>query len=83
MSYQAEIREYIVTTFAPDIAADELPDDLDLFDAGVIDSLGLLRLISWVGERFDIRVEDQDISPGQFSSVTAITDFVTNVHSLI
>ena len=76
MSTEPEIRQFIVTNFASDIAADELPDDLDLLDNGVVDSLGLLRLIAWVGDRYGIPVADLDISPAQFSSVTAIAAFV-------
>ncbi|WP_329107640.1 acyl carrier protein [Micromonospora sp. NBC_01699] len=83
MAHEAEIRQFIVTAFAPDIPADQLPDHLDLLDSGVVDSLGLLRLIAWVGDRYDIPVEDQNISPVQFSSVAAIAAFVRDTHSLV
>ncbi|MDG4757163.1 acyl carrier protein [Micromonospora sp. WMMD710] len=81
MSHDAEIRQFIVSTFAPDVTADELSADLDLLDAGVVDSLGLLRLIAWVGERFLIPIENQDISPAQFSSVASIAAFVREAAS--
>lgn len=83
MSHEAEIRQFIVSAFAPDIPTDQLPDDLDLLDTGIVDSLGLLRLIAWVGERYHIPVEDQDISPVQFSSVASITAFVQDMRSLV
>lgn len=76
MSTKHEVKRYIVETFAPDVPADELEDDYDLLDNGVIDSLGLLRLIAWLGERYSIPVEDLDIQPGDFRSVTAICSFI-------
>ncbi|WBB79879.1 phosphopantetheine-binding protein [Micromonospora sp. WMMD882] len=83
MSHEAEIRQFIVSAFAPDIPLDQLPDDLDLLDTGIVDSLGLLRLIAWVGDRYRIPIEDQDISPAQFSSVASIASFVDGAHSLV
>ncbi|MFD2765555.1 phosphopantetheine-binding protein [Micromonospora eburnea] len=83
MSHEAEIRQFIVSAFAPDIPTDQLPDDLDLLDSGIVNSLGLLRLIAWVGERYGIPVEEQNISPVQFSSVAAIAGFVQDTHSLV
>ncbi|WP_410567359.1 phosphopantetheine-binding protein [Amycolatopsis sp. cmx-4-61] len=83
MSIENDVKQFVVTTFAPDLTPDQLPSDFDLLDNGVVDSLGLLRLIGWVGERYGIPVEEQDISPAQFSSVAAITAFVTDLHSFV
>ncbi|HEU5469358.1 MAG TPA: acyl carrier protein [Actinophytocola sp.] len=72
-----------MSEFAPDIPADQLPADVDLLDTGVVDSLGLLRLIAWVGERYGISVGEKNISPAQFSSVAAIEDFVNAERSFV
>ncbi|CRK58859.1 hypothetical protein [Alloactinosynnema sp. L-07] len=76
MSRLAEIKRFVLAEFAPDVGADELADDFDLLDNGVVDSLGLLRLIAWVGLRYDIPVEEVDLTPDNFRSVDAIDDFV-------
>ncbi|MFD1147685.1 phosphopantetheine-binding protein [Saccharothrix hoggarensis] len=83
MSIENEVRTFVVTTFAPDVTPDQLPSDLDLLDTGVVDSLGLLRLIAWVGERYDIPVDEQDLSPAQFSSVDAISTFIREGRSFV
>ena len=83
MSIENEVKRFIVTTFAPDITPDQLPSDYDLLDNGVVDSLGLLRLIAWVGERYEIPVEERDVSPAQFSSVEAITAFIADAHTYV
>jgi acyl carrier protein len=70
------VKEYIVSEFLPDVAASDLADDYDLIATGVIDSLGLLRLISWLETRFDIPVDDIDISEQDFVTVTAISQFI-------
>jgi acyl carrier protein len=81
VSIKGDITRFIVTSFAPDVAADRLAGDLDLLDSGLVDSLSLLRLIAWVGDKYDIPVAGMNISPAQFSSVDAIEDFVRESHS--
>ncbi|HEX5567918.1 MAG TPA: phosphopantetheine-binding protein, partial [Streptomyces sp.] len=76
VSVEGEIKRFIVGNFIPDVPADQLSSDLDLLENGVVDSLGLLRLITWVGEKYGIPVADLDIAPHQFSSVDAIADFI-------
>lgn len=71
-----EIKSYIVGEFVPEVSVDELDADYDLLENGVVDSLGLLQLIEWVGTRYDLPVADMDLSPANFQSVNAIRDFV-------
>lgn len=76
MSYAHDIKQYIVSEFIPDIGADELDDDYDLIASGVIDSLSLLRVITWLGTHFDIPVDEIELSEQNFASVSAIGEVV-------
>lgn len=76
MSDHRTIKEFIVEEFAHDVAADQLTDDLDLIASGIVDSLGLLRLITWLGARYDIPIDDVDITESDFATVAAIGRFV-------
>lgn len=80
MSTEIEIKRFIITNFARDITSDQLSSDLNLLDSGVVDSLGLLRLIAWVGGKYQIPVNNVDVSPDEFSSVDAIRTFVEAYH---
>ncbi|GAA2212415.1 hypothetical protein GCM10009850_078770 [Nonomuraea monospora] len=72
------IREFVVTEYLPDTPADELEVDYDLFRNGVINSLDLLRLISWLKDHFGIPVDELDIVPENFRTVANIRDFVAS-----
>ncbi len=76
MSAAIVIKQHIVSEYAPDTSADELPSSYDLLDTGLVDSLALLGLITWVGERFGIAVDEVEISPEDFRSVDAILRFI-------
>ena len=52
-------------------------DDADsLFDAGVIDSIGLMDLVMRIEAKFNIKVEADDLTPEHFDSIAEIARFV-------
>jgi acyl carrier protein len=75
-SYADDIKGYIFAEFLPGVTSGQLADDYDLVANGVIDSLGLLRVVSWLENRFDIPMDEVDISEQDFVSVDAICAFV-------
>ncbi|MBT0652923.1 acyl carrier protein [Geomobilimonas luticola] len=49
----------------------------NLIETGVIDSLGIQILISFLERNFSIAIADEDLIPDNFESVDAIWAFVT------
>jgi acyl carrier protein len=71
-----KIKEFIVEEFMPDVPVDELDDDFDLLTGGVVDSLGLLKVVAWLEDEFDIAVDDSELGPDSFRTVAAIRAYV-------
>ena len=57
-------------------ANSELDESENLLAAGIIDSLGILRLVSFVEEKFGIEVPDEDVTIDNFQSVKSMSDYV-------
>jgi acyl carrier protein len=76
VSTSQTVTDFIVAEFLPGTSAEELDPSYDLLDTGVVDSLRLLQLISWVENQYQIRTDDVEISPDQFRSVDAICTFI-------
>jgi len=76
VDHTAVITRYIVDEFVPDIGVDELTADYDLFAGGVIDSLALLRVIDWLGTRFQLSLDDVELSPDNFRTIDDINAFI-------
>ena len=70
------IKRFVIEEFLPDVTAAELDADADLLGSGVIDSLGLLKLIAWLEDHFELLVDDTALDPENFRSVAAIDTFV-------
>ena len=75
MEIGSEIRDFVVTNFLFG-KGDDLRDDESLLENGVIDSTGVLELVSYLQERFDMRIEDDEIVPANLDSVRNLVDFV-------
>jgi acyl carrier protein len=78
MNHTQTITKFVVEEFLPDVPAESLAADYDLLSGGVIDSLGLLKVIAWLEDRFDVVIDDIEIAPDNFRTVAAISAFVQN-----
>lgn len=74
----AQVRDYVLAEFHPEGHAEDIAVDMDLLNSGIVDSLGLLKLIAWLENAFGITVGDADLDPENFSSLATIADFVTD-----
>lgn len=81
MTHIEKIERFVLEEFLPDVPAGELGPDHDLLADGVIDSLGLLKLIAWVEDEFALAVDDTALDPDNFRSIAAIDAFVTRAAS--
>jgi acyl carrier protein len=60
-------------------SSDVIAPDQSLFEAGVLDSVGIFDLVTFLEEEFGLSVGDEEIVPENFESVKAITAFVTRL----
>ena len=73
---EAVINDYISREFVQDATLLPLGNATSLLETGVLDSLGLLRLVVYIQERFGIAVDDVDLVPENFDSVDAICAYL-------
>lgn len=76
MSKLPELKQYITDEFIPDGKNDHLTDDLDMIQSGIIDSLGVLKLVAFIENTYDITLEPEEIDPENLKSIEAINKLV-------
>jgi acyl carrier protein len=76
IDHTPQIKQFIVEEFMPDVPVDQLESDYDLLEGAVIDSLGLLQVIAWLEDSFELALDDAEIGPDNFRSVDAIQAFI-------
>jgi len=69
-----EIHDYIAAEFTPERGS--LAPDENLLAQGIIDSMGILKLVTFLEERFGIEAIDDDLVPENFASIETLAAFV-------
>jgi acyl carrier protein len=75
-SNQAIIINYIQENLLAGKEAIELSPEDDLLGSGLLDSMGVMRLVGFVEETFNIKIPPEDIVIENFMDVKAITNYV-------
>lgn len=76
MATSDEIRAYIERTFGKSVG-----DDDSLLDSGLLDSIGIFELVSFLESAFGIKVDDEAIVPEHFETVGLLASFVDRVRA--
>lgn len=71
-----DIRSYIIENFLFGEDSD-LRADTSFLDAGIIDSTGILELITHLEETYAIHIEDEEMVPENLDSLERVARFLT------
>jgi acyl carrier protein len=76
-----DVRSLVLEKLQPSLEAkglspEDIPDNYDLLTEGLIDSMGILQLISEVEKRFGISVDFEDLDP---ENLTIIGPFCRHI----
>lgn len=69
-------RAYIADNLMMGAGGARLEDESSFLELGIIDSTGVIELISFLEETFGIQVQDDEIVPENLDSLAAIERFV-------
>ena len=73
---QGQIREFIVENFL--FGDDEgLDNDTSFLENGIIDSTGILELVEFLDDTFNIQIADEELIPENLGSIDNIVEFIS------
>lgn len=74
--HETRIRAFIDENFPPAGSGGPPAAELSLLESGVIDSMGVLLLVTWLEQEFGFIVDDDEVLPENLDSIAAIDAFV-------
>ena len=75
MELNATIRNFIIENFL--FEEDEnLKEDTSFLEGGIIDSTGILELVTFLEETFEFTVEDEEMVPENLDSIANVVKFI-------
>jgi len=74
LSIEHEIEQFVRDEV---VVKDTLSDDEDLIESDLLDSAAIVALVSFLEDRFGVRVDEHvDLVPDNFRTIAAIATFV-------
>ncbi len=70
------IRQFIVSKLVKKADHKNISDSDNIIMSGIIDSLGIMHLITFLEEKFKIKVKDDEILPENFESIESISTYL-------
>ena len=70
------LRAFITESFLPSAGLDGFEDADSFMDKGIIDSTGVLELLEFIEEKFEVKVEDEEVIPDNLDSLDKLTSFI-------
>ena len=83
MNSRDRITRFIADEFLDGSDIQSIPEDLNLVDAGIVDSLGLLRIVAFLEEEMGAVIEPEAMVPENLNSINAILNLVSADHSSV
>lgn len=78
MNIETTLRGFIADNFFVDADEFTLPSSASLTQGGTIDSMGVLELIMFIEQNWNLQIPDQDMIPENLDSIDRIVNYVAN-----
>ncbi len=77
----AEVKAFALSHLADyfvenDVATSDITDDFDLMKKGIIDSIGLIQLVSAIEEHFNIEVDFEDMDTENITVIGPLCKYI-------
>lgn len=73
---ESAIRTFLVDNFGYRGATPAMPKDTMLLDQGIVDSTGVLEIVTFLEQELGISVADEELVPDNFGSITRLLAYV-------
>ena len=83
MDIKSDVRKFINDNFMMGREGEELVDGDSLLDKGIIDSTGVLELVSFIEETFKFAIEDEELVPENLDSIVNIENYIAKMAYLL
>ena len=75
-SVEERIRAYIAENILFSNNGYPHSDEASFLEEGIVDSMGIMELVMFVEEQFGITVEDEELVPDNFDSVSRLSAYI-------
>ena len=72
-----KLKEFIFGELVSDYDPNKLGENVSLLEEGILDSLGIMKIIPFIEESFNVKIIDEEIIPENFETLSSIASFIS------
>lgn len=76
---QSKISHFIIAEMGNEEA--DVTLSVDLFASGLVDSMGIMRLVAYLESEFELSVPPEDLTIENFQSIEAMAEYIQRMRS--
>ena len=76
MTIEQQLKDYISSNLLFSENGYPYPDNASFLEEGIVDSVGIMELVAFIEENMHVSVEDQEITPDNFDSITKLSAYI-------
>lgn len=80
---EQEVRQFIVDNFMFENGNGSFSNEDSFLETGLVDSMSIMTLVEFVKEKYAISIEDEELVPDHWDSVSRIASFVQSRLGLV
>ena len=70
------LKQFIMNELAAEKNLNNLDENQSLLETGILDSLSILKLVTFIETNFKIKVEDEDVIPENFETLFSLSKMI-------
>jgi acyl carrier protein len=75
------LKQFIKDELVPNL--DDLDEKQSLLEGGILDSLRIMKLVTFIETKFDMQVTDEELVPDNFETLISISELISNKHKTV
>ncbi len=76
MTIEVQIKDYIAHNLLFSDNGYPYGDNVSFLDEGIVDFIGVMELVTFVEDNFGVKVDDLDVTPENFDSVSRMAAYI-------
>lgn len=80
--HERQLRQYVIDNFLFGQGGSDLKNEDSFTERGIVDSTGVLELVAFLEETFQVKVEDEDLIPANLDSINNLLLYLKKKQSL-
>ncbi|HDP98152.1 MAG TPA: acyl carrier protein [bacterium] len=81
MNTSEEVRQFILSELINGTGSVDIDDETELIESGIIDSLGIMKLLTFIETKFAAKIDESELMPENFHSIDAIRALLNRLNN--